>query len=222
MDHLLPEFAAWLGFSGFSVHLTCRDLYERRPEGPPQIMMQLRESVMSPGYPGLPGRSLTTFVGYQINSHFLKGWLDAWSQNLLEVGRLRFGRQCCNLRVVYSELRFEAWDGRIMKVDSHGACYNWTENIFFPCEIIIAIEVGFEETALGQVYSHVEYSWLTVLGVTYHLRWRRPKQRNPINTDGVMHNRRWLEVTLWGRFDPILFQVSFQELPRLPAGSQRF
>ena len=105
---------------------------------------------MSPSYPGPPGRSLTDFQGCQINSHFLKGWLDAWSQNLLEVGRLRFGRQCCNLRVVYSELRFEAWDGKIMRVDSHGACYNLTEKLF-PCEIIIAIEVGFEETALGQV-----------------------------------------------------------------------
>jgi len=221
MDHLLPEFAAWLGYSGFPVHLTCRDLYKRRPEGPPQIMMQLRESVMSPSYPGPPGRSLTTFQGYQINSHFLKGWLDAWSQNLLEVGRLRFGRQCRNLRVVYSELRFEGWDGSVMKVYSHGVCHNGRDRIW-PCEIKIAIEVDFEETALGKVYSHVDYSWLTVLGGTYRLKWRRPTQRSPRNIDGVLHNRRWLEVTIWGRYDPIIFQVSFQELPRLPAGLHRF
>ena len=103
---------------------------------------------MSPGSPGPPGRYLTDFQAYQINSLFLKGWLDAWSRALIEVAPLRFGRQCCNLRVMYSELRFEGWDGRIVKVDSHGACHNWTENIF-PCEINIAIDVGFEETALG-------------------------------------------------------------------------
>ena len=221
MHHFLAEVASWLGYSGFHVHLTCKENYDQRPEGPPSFLMQLRESVMSPSYPGPPGRSLTLFQNYQINNHFLKGWLDAWSQNLLEVARLRFGRQCCNLRVLYSELRFEGWDGRTVTVDSNGACYNWTEQIF-PCEISIAIDVGFEETALGQVYSHVDYSWLTVLGGTYHLRWRRPRQRNAANIDGVLHNRRWLEVTLWGRLDPILFQVSFQELPRSPAGSQRF
>ena len=122
---------------------------------------------------------------------------------------------------MYSELRFEGWDGRIVKVDSHGACYNWTENMF-PCEINIAIDVGFEETALGQVYTHVEYSWLNVLRSTLHLRWRRPRLRCPVNQNGVLHSRRWLEVTLWGHFDPIVFQVSLQELPRLPAGSMRF
>ena len=109
MDHLLPEFAAWLGYSGFRVHLTCRDLYERRPEGPPRFLMQLRESEMSPGNPGPPGRYLTDFQAYQINNHFLQGWLDAWSRALMEVAPLRFGRQCCNLRVMYSELRFEGW-----------------------------------------------------------------------------------------------------------------
>jgi hypothetical protein len=221
MYRLLTESAAWLGYSGFPVHLTCRDLYERRPEGPLRFAMQMQESDMSPSYPGPPGRSLTTFQGYQVNGHFLKGWLDAWSERLLEVGRLRFGRQCRNLRVVYSELRFEGWGGSVMQVYSHGVCHNGRDRLF-PCEIVIAIEVDFEETALGKVYSHVDYSWLTVLGVTYHLRWRRPKQRNPTINNGVWHHRRWLEVTLWGRFDPILFQVSFQELPRLPAGSVRF
>ena len=221
MHHFLAEVATWLGYSGFRVHLTCKDIYDQRPEGPPRFLMQLRESEMSPSNPGPPGRYLTDFQAYQINSHFLKGWLDAWSRALMEVAPLRFGRQCCNLRVMYSELRFEGWDGRIVKVDSHGACYDWTENIF-PCEINIAIDVGFEETALGQVYSHVEYSWINVTRNSFHLRWRRPRLRSPVNHNGVLHSRRWLEVTLWGHFDPILFQVSFQELPRSPAGSQRF
>ena len=121
MHHFLAEVASWLGYSGFHVHLTCKENYDQRPEGPPSFLMQLRESVMSPSYSGPPGRSLTLFQNYQINNHFLKGWLDAWSQNLLEVARLRFGRQCCNLRVLYSELRFEGWDGRTVIVDSHGA-----------------------------------------------------------------------------------------------------
>jgi len=48
MPHLLTEAASWLGYAGFRVHLTCKELYEQRDEGPRMMRLELRESEVSP------------------------------------------------------------------------------------------------------------------------------------------------------------------------------
>ena len=60
MPHLLTEAATWLGYAGFRIHLTCKELYEQRDEGPRMMRLELRESEVSPSYPGPPGRYPTT------------------------------------------------------------------------------------------------------------------------------------------------------------------
>jgi hypothetical protein len=229
MNQLLTEAATWLGYSGFCLHFTCKDLYERRPEGPPKFRLELAESDMSPNFPGAPGRYRTIVEGFSTYSHFLKGWLNAWERAIFDVARLRFGRHCRNLRVVASKLRLECWDAKTICIDRNGIYEDPPDELRrLPYQLYAGIGVYWdavwEQMGLEPDYRHMDYSWLNVGGVTYRVCWSRPTDMMRMHGDGNggIRGYCWLEITVWGRYDPILFQVSSQALPRLPAGSQRF
>ena len=223
MPHLLTEAATWLGYEGFRAHLTCKELYEQRPEGPETWMLRLCETESSPGYPGPPGRAFTSFEGCELNRHFLVKWLHAWERALFPIVRLRFGQQCRNLHITRSSVDIICWDGTGLMVTSDNR-YRESASIYNRPQgsVTVGIEVTFEELRIERVYYHRDYSWVEVLGTTYRVKWRRPNQQLPFFHNNITHNRRWLEAQIWGDDDFLVFNVSIQPLPRLPAGPGRF
>ena len=119
-------------------------------------------------------------------------------------------------------IAFEYFDARIITINREGITMDLPDSLHrLPSALSVGIDIAFEQTGLAQVYRHRDYSWVAVLGTTYRVRWRPPFPRTPVSGHEI-HGRRWLTVHVWGIDDPILFQISLQELPRLPAGSQRF
>jgi hypothetical protein len=115
------------------------------------------------------------------------------------------------------------WDGTGLRVTSDNR-YRESAEIYNRPQgsVTIGIEVTFEERRIERVYYHRDYSWVDVLGTTYRAKWRRPDYQLPFVHNNITHSRRWLAAQIWGDDDFIVFNVSMQPLPRLPAGSGRF
>ena len=119
-------------------------------------------------------------------------WLEAWERAIFDVARLRFGRQCRNLRITDSEIRIAGWNGTVVSITRDGISSDDDDLPTVCCEVHVGIDVAFEETQLGQVYSHKTYSWLNVSGTTYRARWLPPRQKPPNMINGL---RRYVELT---------------------------
>jgi hypothetical protein len=184
------------------------------------MRLELREIEISLGYIGPLGRYPTTIEGIATDFDNLRCWLEAWERALFDVARLRFGRHCRNLRVVNSSLCFHYINDRAIIIYSRGHTMNLPDRLpILPCILSSGIDIHFEQIGLQRVYRHQTFSWVNVRGVAYRVRWSVPE--TPA-LDHEVHGRRWLQVTVVGDRNPTLFQVSLQELPRLPAGSGRF